>query len=138
MVEWDLVMDPTGSTLTRAWVWYDSGGYFGVPLTNFFGWFLVTFTYFLLFSLVVYARRERPAYRDRPALFWSIPILLYMAAGLSHLPPLADQDSLLLDAGHRVWAANDLRETAVIQMLFTMRPTSLLALLRLAHSAPRI
>ena len=30
MVQWDVVMDPSGSTLARAWVWYDGGGYFGV------------------------------------------------------------------------------------------------------------
>ena len=62
MVQWDVVMDPSGSTLARAWVWYGGGGYFGVPLSNFLGWFLVTYLYYQAFSLFLYARGTRPPY----------------------------------------------------------------------------
>jgi hypothetical protein len=62
MVQWDVVMDPSGSTLARAWVWYGGGGYFGVPLSNFLGWFLVTYLYYQAFSLLLYARGTRPPY----------------------------------------------------------------------------
>jgi uncharacterized membrane protein len=58
MVQWDVVKDPSGSTLARAWVWYGGGGYFGVPLSNFLGWFLVTYLYYQAFSLFLYARDE--------------------------------------------------------------------------------
>jgi putative membrane protein len=134
MVQWDVVMDPAGSTLGHAWAWYDSGGYFGVPLSNFLGWFLVTFLYFQAFSLFLYSRRTLPPIPARSRAFWAAPVLLYLAAGLCHLPPLLDPDSRLVDAGGRVWSAADLRETTVIVMLFTMLPTSLLALLRIARS----
>ena len=40
MVQWDVVMDPPNATLGHAWVWRDGGGYFGVPLSNFLGWYL--------------------------------------------------------------------------------------------------
>ncbi len=135
MVQWDVVMDPSGSTLARSWIWYDSGGYFGVPLSNFLGWFLTTYIYFQIFALIAYRRSQKPGYSARPALFWSAPILLYLAAGLCHIPPLFDRESRLVDEGHKVWSATDLRETTVIVLLFTMLPTSLLALLRLARSA---
>jgi putative membrane protein len=131
MTQWDVVMDPPGSTLARAWVWYDSGGYFGVPLTNFLGWLLVTYLYFQGFSLVLYWRRAKATHPSRSNLFWAAPMLLYLAAGLSHIPPLFDPDARLVDAGGRSWSAADLRETAVIVMLFTMLPTSAIALLRL-------
>ena len=62
-----------------------------------------------------------------------MPILLYLAAGLCHVPPLFDPDIRLVDAGGRVWSAADLRETAVIVMLSTMLPTSILALFRLVR-----
>jgi putative membrane protein len=137
MVQWDVVMDPSGSTLARAWIWYDSGGYFGVPLSNFLGWFLTTYIYFQIFALIAFIRRNRRGYTARSALFWSVPILLYLAAGLCHIPPLLDRDSQLVNAGHKVWSAADLRETTVIVMLFTMLPTSLLALLRLARVSQR-
>jgi len=83
--------------------------------------------------LFLYARRTRPPYPFRPRAFWALPILLYLAAGLCHIPPLFDSDMRLVDAGGRVWSAADLRETAVIVMLSTMLPTSILALVRLVR-----
>lgn len=128
MVQWDVVMDPVSSTLAHAWAWYDSGGYFGVPLSNFLGWFLTTYLYFQAFSLFLYVRRTHPPIPGHSRLFWAIPVLLYLAAGLCHLPPLFDANMRIVDAGGRIWSASDLRETSVIVMLFTMLPTSLLAL----------
>jgi uncharacterized membrane protein len=133
MVQWDVVMDPAGSTLARAWVWYDGGGYFGVPMTNFLGWFLVTYIYFQAFSLFLYARRTLVPIPGRSRALLAAPVLLYLAAGLCHLPPLFDPDSRLVDASGKVWSASDLRETTAIVMLFTMLPTSMLALLRIAQ-----
>ena len=119
---------------TRAGLGLDGGGgYFGVPLSNFLGWFLVTYLYYQAFSLFIYARGTRPPYSSRPRAFWALPILLYLAAGLCHVPPLFDPDIRLVDAGGRVWSAADLRETAVIVMLSTMLPTSILALFRLVR-----
>lgn len=133
MVQWDAVMDPTGSTLTRAWVWYESGGYFGVPLSNFLGWFLVTYIYFQLFSCFLYLKRKNRSYASRSSAFWAIPVLLYLAAGLCHIPPMFDVDAQLIDAGHKAWSAADLRETTVVVAFCTMLPTSLLALFRLVR-----
>jgi uncharacterized membrane protein len=132
MTQWDVVMDPAGSTLAKAWVWRDGGGYFGVPLSNFLGWFLVTWLYFQGFALFAYRRRNQAPLRSHSQLFWAIPVLLYLAAGLCHLPPLFDADARLVDGGGRAWSASDLRETAAVVMLFTMTPTVLMALLRLA------
>jgi putative membrane protein len=46
---------------------------------------------------------------------------------------LFDADAQLIDAGHPIWSAADLREMAVIVMLFTTLPTAVIALLRLAR-----
>ena len=51
MVMWDLTMDPISSTLQQLWVWKTPGAYFGVPVVNFAGWFLVVFIIFQLFAL---------------------------------------------------------------------------------------
>src|ERR1700732_5270330 len=40
MVGWDLCFDPAASTIAHMWIWENGGGYFGVPLTNFLGWYL--------------------------------------------------------------------------------------------------
>jgi len=134
MVQWDVVMDPSGSTLAHAWIWYDGGGYFGVPLSNFLGWLLVTYLYFQGFSFFLYMRRMKPAHPIRSRPFWLVPILLYLAAGLCYISPLFDANERLVDAAGRVWWATNLRETTVIVMLVTMLPTSLLALLRLGRA----
>jgi hypothetical protein len=46
---------------------------------------------------------------------------------------LFDPDARLVDASGKVWSAADLRETTVIVMLFTMLPTSMLALLKIVQ-----
>lgn len=51
MVMWDLTVDPISSTLQGLWVWTTPGAYFGVPISNFFGWFLVVYLFFQIFAL---------------------------------------------------------------------------------------
>jgi uncharacterized membrane protein len=51
MVMWDLTVDPISSTLQGLWVWHNPGAYFGVPLSNYFGWFLVVYIIFQLFGI---------------------------------------------------------------------------------------
>jgi len=53
MVMWDLIMDPSFSTLQSIWVWQSPGPYFGVPIMNFVGWFLVVFIFFQIFALYI-------------------------------------------------------------------------------------
>lgn len=43
MTAWDLTMDPVMVRQVKAWVWTPPGTWFGVPLRNFFGWWLTTF-----------------------------------------------------------------------------------------------
>lgn len=51
MVMWDLIMDPVASTVLSQWVWQSPGAYFGVPITNFFGWFVTVFIFYQIFAL---------------------------------------------------------------------------------------
>ena len=132
MVQWDAVMDPSNSTMAGAWRWHRGGGYFGVPLSNFLGWYLTTWLFFQLFALVLWRRRDLPPHPARSRGFRAVPILFYLAAGLSQLAPfLADGDRQLVDAAGHAWSAADLRETAMVVLLAGMLPTSVLALLRL-------
>ena len=48
MTSWDVVMDPV-MVQGGHWVWEVNGAYFGIPLQNFFGWWLTTFVTFLVF-----------------------------------------------------------------------------------------
>jgi len=45
MVMWDLTFDPRPSTIQHQWIWEQGGGYFGVPLTNYLGWFFTVYVF---------------------------------------------------------------------------------------------
>ncbi len=61
MVMWDLSMDPSRSTLSRAWIWHDGGSYFGVPFVNFMGWY---FTVYLIFQILALVLQKQQPQRD--------------------------------------------------------------------------
>ena len=133
MTQWDFVMDAPASTISRAWIWHDGGAVFGVPLTNYFGWLLTSWTFYQLFALYLVRRGEvRPIRRDRALRLAAI--LLYVFSGFTHLTPwLMEQRGEVADAAGHIWQIEDLRETTVAVMLFTMFFTSMLAALRLAR-----
>jgi uncharacterized membrane protein len=51
MTAWDLVMDPI-MVASGHWVWDVDGAYHGIPLQNFWGWWLTVFTTFALYMLI--------------------------------------------------------------------------------------
>jgi uncharacterized membrane protein len=60
MTAWDLVVDPILSGPdARAWIWENGGPYFGIPIQNYFGWLLTTFTVYLAYRAL--EQRVAPA-----------------------------------------------------------------------------
>lgn len=49
----DLIIDPVAYRLKSYWIWEDTGWYYGIPWTNFFGWFLVSFALHVLIDLAM-------------------------------------------------------------------------------------
>lgn len=49
----DLIIDPVAYRLKSYWIWEDTGWYYGIPWTNFFGWFLVSFVLHILIDWVM-------------------------------------------------------------------------------------
>jgi uncharacterized membrane protein len=61
MTAWDLVVDPILSGPTfHAWVWETGGPYFGVPVQNYLGWIVTTFTVYFLYRSVERRSAPRP------------------------------------------------------------------------------
>jgi uncharacterized membrane protein len=58
MTAWDLIMDPI-MVAGGHWVWEINGAYFGIPLQNFWGWWLTIFTTFALY-LWLFRNRVKP------------------------------------------------------------------------------
>jgi len=86
MTVWDLVVDPILSgPKVQAWVWEAGGPYFGVPIQNFFGWFVTTCIVYGLFRALEQRRTDPapPPFDRREA---ALPVAAY---GLMLLGDLA-------------------------------------------------
>lgn len=89
MVIWDLSMDPLRATLEGRWLWLSGGFYYDIPVSNFLGWFGVTSTMFLGFSLQLRNGTRLPA-RNAPMSrnFWlGVPLAYGSFAGEYLLNP---------------------------------------------------
>jgi uncharacterized membrane protein len=136
MVSWDLTIDPMMSTIAGSWVWYNGGSYFGVPLSNFLGWYLTVYVFFQCFAL--YARRQVAAYTDVPG-YWVTPLFAYssiiIAPILSLLLGTGPTTTVTDPVGH-LWQTQDIRSVAALVCLFTALPFWFLAVFKTAgHSA---
>ncbi len=130
MVAWDLSMDPYWSTVGQAWIWQDGGRYFGVPLSNFIGWFLTAYLYYQAFALYCNAKALAvPASRAR---FWIPAILIYALCAMGNLLVLKTPMGrpVVTDAVGVQWLTADILKTAVLVSLVVMMPFILLAWFR--------
>ena len=86
MVMWDVVMDPIMSTIQGEWVWPSGGLYFGVPLTNFFGWYLTIFLIYLVFAF--FLSRQNVKFKSPnigSRTYWLVIPLMYLGMALQYL-----------------------------------------------------
>jgi uncharacterized membrane protein len=59
MTAWDIVMDPV-MVYNGHWVWDVEGAYHGIPLQNFWGWWLTVFCSYALYMLLTPGARRNP------------------------------------------------------------------------------
>ena len=79
MTAWDVVMDPI-MVAGNYWVWEVQGAFFGVPLQNYWGWWLTVFTTLVLYLLVT---RNRPSVKE--AGFDRLAIVAFMITGYGNV-----------------------------------------------------
>ena len=86
MTAWDVVMDPM---MVRGghWVWEVEGVYFGIPLQNYWGWWLTTFCVFLVNWLIASRNSEQAKVGDD-----RLAVLSYILTGLSGVMVCLDPD----------------------------------------------
>jgi len=131
MVAWDLSQEPIWATILHCWIWVQGGAYFGVPLSNFFGWYLANYFIFQLFALYWRGRSLNPGVRSRR--YWYQAVILYalFAAGnLLEVIPRAGL-SLVSDATGRQWQVSDITGTCALITVFTMGAFALTAGVRI-------
>ena len=86
MTVWDFVVDPylSGPTV-QAWVWEEGGAYFGIPVHNFFGWILTTFTIYLLYR--IFETKSKPFEGKFRNAVLVLPVLAYGLMLIANLMP---------------------------------------------------
>ncbi len=135
MVSWDLAQDPVWSTYLHAWVWRDSGLWFGVPLSNFAGWYITVFTIYLLFAL--YLRRDA-AQESTQRPTWPAVAFYALCAGGNVLQLLVRRpSSVMVDALGRNWQVADILRASAFVSVFVMGTFVGLATARLLVQAKR-
>jgi putative membrane protein len=131
MMAWDLSMDAIWSTLDRAWIWRNGGMFFGVPLSNFVGWYFTAFLFYLAFA--IYCRRNPPCMRAGGRELWRVAILFYGVCAGGNL--LVFRPGLFpvaaIDATGKIWMAKDILIASVSVSLLVMMPLVVLAWSRL-------
>jgi len=134
MVAWDLAMDAAWATVDRAWIWQSGGAFYGVPVSNFFGWYLTAYLFFQAFALSGGAKLEAAIPLDRS--FWRTPILVYFlcATGNLLLFRLPGVPSTVIDASGKRWITQDIFAACAMNSVLLMVPFAVLAWLRLAKA----
>jgi len=86
MTAWDFVVDPylSGPTV-NAWVWEKGGAYFGIPIHNFLGWILTTFSIYLIYR--IFESKTTPVENKIPNYSVILPVLAYGLMLVANLIP---------------------------------------------------
>jgi len=139
MVAWDLGMDPTNSTIRHLWIWEQGGGYFGVPLTNYLGWFFTVYVFFQLFALYLRLRKasregEEPTL---PRSYYAQAIVMYAVIGLvivvNYL--VGSTNTAITDAVGIVWQTRSIAEAEATVSIFTMLFAAALSAVKLLQGS---
>ncbi|MEG3659786.1 carotenoid biosynthesis protein [Arenibacter palladensis] len=136
MVQFDLVQDPSTSTYQGLWVWENGGGFVGVPLVNFLGWYLTCYLFMQLFTLVLAKNQKmiKTSGLVNKKSYWMQPIVLYLTIAFSYVTQYIyhiDNKTEIQDLAGNIWTVANLYEIAVTVMVFTMLYSSVLAIVNL-------
>ena len=136
MVAWDLSQDPVWSTIQRCWIWPHGGAYFGVPMSNFLGWYLAVYIFYQLFAL--YLRRRSAVLTPLPLRHWKMAALFYAVCAAGNLLLLLGTPpgglATVTDPSGAAWNIRDILSASALVSIFTMGAFALFAWLRLADN----
>ena len=132
MVLWDVTMDPIYSTITGYWNWHDGGVYFGVPISNYLGWYLCVFTFYFAFAFLNFATSEETNvnYQNIP-IYWQLPVLMYSTFVFDYVGRWLGRTNILISSeeGHQWWTG-DIYGAMVLISLFSVLPLVFYSLYR--------
>ena len=128
MVFWDLALDPSSSTYRQSWIWEDGGGYFGVPLSNFLGWYLTVYLFFQAFAIYVWRKGSVPNVGQHRKLQVAVA---YLSLGLGYVARFASAPNVVVvDQSGTSWNVHDILETQAMIGLFVVGFVAIVAILK--------
>jgi putative membrane protein len=141
MVSWDLTLDPVASTLGRSWIWHDGGSYFGVPVSNFLGWYLTVYVFFQLFAFYLDRSRTPPrrnAIPARQSSWWPAWAMVAATAfrPISTLLFRPPGSPTVIDPAGVTWNVAAIYGACALAAVFAMGPFLALGLIRLTERRP--
>jgi putative membrane protein len=138
MVAWDFSQEAIWSNFARGWKWHEGGAYFGVPLSNFGGWYLTVYLIYQSFALTVRTAAMRTTTaRATPAntRFWLIAVLFYGVSALGNLiVPGPRGVAVVTDAAGTVWPVSGILGTSALVSVLVMGAFTLIAWVRLVDT----
>jgi uncharacterized membrane protein len=128
MTAWDFSMDAVWADIDHGWVWRDGGSYYGVPTSNFFGWFLTVYIFYQLFALYLRNRATIPSSTSHSRL----AIVFYAASAAGNLLVVAPSSmgGVFVDAAGKHWAISGILWASRLVSILLMMPLSLIAWVR--------
>jgi uncharacterized membrane protein len=132
MVAWDLAQDPVWATILHGWDWHEGGPWFGVPVSNYLGWYLNVFLIYTCFAL--YQRHALQPARPEPSLWPRLAFYALCAAG-NVLQLFSPSVRLIVhDPAGTPWRTSDILAASAIVSIFVMGGFAAIAAARIASS----
>lgn len=122
MVMWDVCMDPYMSTILKNWIWVKGGSFYGVPFKNFLGWYLCVYTFYQIFAIYLYRKKERvePGY-SFPKMYWLQPTVLYLTSFVFYLFKIFFTGNYIITSPDgKTWWSQDIYQAALLMTINTM------------------
>ena len=138
MASWDLAQDPVWATVLHGWVWIDGGPWFGVPISNYVGWYGTVLLIYLFFASYLFRYFSRQPGRNRSSARPALLFYLLCAAGniLQSIPHSAG--TVAQDPTGRQWMVADITRASALVSIFVMGSFVAIAWIRMARATNTI
>ena len=133
MVMWDVVIDPWSSTVSHAWRWKDGGAYFGVPFSNYLGWFLCVFSILFTFSVYTkYFQKDIIPKIIKKSNYWVQMVLVYYSWVILLLLKALNTPfhQRITDLAGQSWHVQQIYQVGGLVGLYSVVPIGLLVLIK--------
>jgi uncharacterized membrane protein len=135
MVAWDLAMDPIWGTVLHAWIWQRGGPYFGVPISNFVGWYLTVYLIFQFFAL--YLKGQSADASSLPRNYWRLAVIFYAVSAAGNILLMIPHAglSVVTDPAGVQWKVSEIAQASALVSVFIMGGFALLAWIRIGDGS---